>query len=168
MDYFLLRLICNLTAGFLVFFFIMGMAFIAYRNRRKARKRILRNYLKLSKVDRVPDDHIMVRYCDSERFNRFWKLFPWYGIGWFINKRNEVIFLSEHNMEVIEKRYPRNRALIEWEGTYYLKNGALSWMKIEMDGITTYFTSETGVTIFGSKKQTKEIYETVKFGHSKR
>ena len=77
-----------------------------------------------------------------------------------------MIFLSEHNLEVIEKKYPRNKALIEWEGTYFLKNGALSWMKIEMDGVTTYFTSETGITIIGSKKQTKEIYETVKFKYS--
>jgi hypothetical protein len=116
----------------------------------------------MSKIEKIPENYFLVRYSNSDRFNSFWKFFPWEGAGWITLKRGELIFLSEHNQDVVVKKFPKKRASVEWVGMHLMRNAALSWFRIDIDERSYYFTSETGVTVFGSKKGTRKIYEMIR------
>lgn len=145
--------------------YLISYAIISYVDRKRVRGRILLNTLKLSKIDQAPRNYFPIKYCDEERYKKIWKFFPWEGAGWLVDKGDDVIFLSEHNLDVIEKRFPRSKTLIEWEGVHKLRNGMIPWIRFVMDDRSYYFTSETGSTIFGSKAKTQKIFKTIGNAH---
>ena len=154
-------IICNMIVWTIFVGVILSYAYYLLLKRRKVRARILRTTMGISEFDRVPEYFIPIRYCGEERFGRFWKFFPWDGAGWLINKRSEIIFLSEHTNDVFEKQFKRNKIDIQWVGRSWWKAGGLSWIKITSEGRKYYFTSETGLFIFGSEAQTIVIYDTI-------
>lgn len=162
MEYFILRILCNLVLWGVFISAMLSIVVPAYRRREKTRKRILYNMLKITKINEAPENYLPIRYCNEDHFKRYWKFFPWEGAGWLVNKKNEVVLLSEHNLDVIEKRFPRKKAMIEWRGRRFFRAGLISWMMISVDGRTYYFTSESGISVFGSKTETQRIYRAIK------
>ena len=153
----------SINMWFWIFFmiFIFTSAGISYRNRNKVRNRIILKHLGLSSIERIPDNYFPIRYSNEDRFNRLWKYFPWEGAGWITIKKRDLVFLTEHNQEVIEKQLPLNRTSIEWIGPHSMRNGTFSWIKVEYDNKKYYITNETGLLAIGSKKGTKKIFEYI-------
>ena len=141
--------------------YIIIYAIVDHQRRKAARERILRKHLKMSSISQVPDNYYPIRYSNDYRFNSFLKIFPWSGAGWIIIERNGCTFLSEHNYDVIIKKFNKTRTEIIWTGIKFIKNGGVSWFTIIDEGRKYHFTGETGFLIFGSEKNTIEIFQKI-------
>ena len=100
-----------------------------------------------------------VRYCSNKRFWSIWKFFPWEATGVLVPGPAGVTLTTRADGRTTEVHYDTERATLDWVGCVVWPNGALFWFSIEQDGTRTYFTSETGGTVFGSKNSTRKIFE---------
>jgi hypothetical protein len=142
---------------------VLFIAYKFYQGRNNTRSRILLEYLENSENKHLDEERYEIRFTEDDRFRRFWKMFPWSGSGWLINRKDEVVALLEKGMIYDEMIFPRNTSILEWEGLDIWKNGIIHWFSIESEGNIYHITNESGTTIIGSKAGTKEIYEGVKF-----
>ncbi len=100
-----------------------------------------------------------VRYCTEKRFRRFWRIFPWEGVGILVESPHGIVF---HGRSVLDAKSWQ----VEFEGAEAFQyigrviwpNGLLAWIMAKAnDGSLHYFSSETGTFILGSKLGTAKI-----------
>ena len=132
--------------------------YVFYQNskRKKIRQRIL-----ASRPDLLGGKPwFPVRYASQPRFDSFLKFFPWDGAGILLVIPGSVLFIGEmlSGAPVTLQLAPGN-SRINWLGKCPWPNGMVSWLRFDTADQKHYFSSETGVMIFGSHTTTKAIYD---------
>ncbi len=140
--------------------YIFGMIMLS--KRKKERMKILEEFFGTDDLAHVPENFHQVNAIPGPVFFKMIKWTPWLDPGWLISKHSEIIIICSHKGDIRELRFSRRASMIEWEG-YLLRNGFLSWFRLEQDDELLFITSENGVTVVGSKSSTRKIYEDVKF-----
>ena len=101
-----------------------------------------------------------VRYASEIRFKAPFKIFPWEGAGILVIAPGSVMFLGQTNSGVpLRLQFTPGNSRLTWLGKAPWPNGAVSWFYFETPAVKHYFSSETGVLVFGSHKSTKAIYD---------
>lgn len=72
---------------------------------------------------------------------------------------NEVGFFPDPDIDIPELRLSREQLEVDWVGTIFKVTGFTPWFKITSNGKEYYFRAETGPTIWGAKRTTREICE---------
>jgi len=103
-----------------------------------------------------------MRYCSRNRFERWWKFFPWEGIGILKFEGQDLVFEGHPNHgELFRVEVPMNR--IELHGRRnWIRNGLLPWLLLRSEPNDYYLCVETGPFIFGAGKKTRELLELIK------
>jgi len=139
-----------------------GLAVYAVRMARQ-RRRIQRHLFEAWGGTIPHHECFAVRLCDPARFRRFWKFFPWNRAGiLLVGEQEATLVVDDPDGDQLLLRYPRVPEFFGWIGRKFWPNGNLYWLLMENAGQAWYVTSETGVTIFGSKLGTRKIYDTVR------
>ena len=132
--------------------------YVFYQNsrRKKLRERIL-----ASRTDLIGSKRwFPVRYASQEKFDTFLKFFPWDGAGVMIVVPGSVLFLGETmSGSPLTLQFAPGNSRINWLGKCPWPNGMLSWLRFDTADQKHYFSSETGVMVFGSHQITKAIYD---------
>jgi hypothetical protein len=133
-----------------------GYAFYQKTKRNSIREKLLSEQQQLIGGNRW----FPVRYASELRFKDIFKIFPWEGAGIIVVAPGSVIFLGQTNAgsPVMLQFAPAN-SILNWLGKAPWPNGAVSWFYFETPAVKHYFSSETGVLVFGSHKSTKAIYD---------
>jgi hypothetical protein len=137
---------------------IIIYAYAFYQNSR--RKKIFALVL-ASHADLIGNNRwFPVRYASQKRFDAMFKFFPWEGAGIIVIAPTSILFLGETwaGAPVILQFAP-STSRINWLGKCPWPNGAVSWIRFDTAQEKHYFSSETGVLIFGSHGTTKAIYD---------
>lgn len=100
-----------------------------------------------------------VRYASEARFKSWLKLFPWEGAGILVMAPGSVLFLGEVSSRPLKLQFAPASSTVAWLGKAPWPNGAVSWFQFTTPEQKQYFSSETGMFVFGSHKGTKAIYE---------
>lgn len=132
--------------------------YVFYQNskRRKIRQRILGRHANLIGNKRW----FPARYASQQRFDSFLKFFPWDGAGVLIVVPGSVLFLGETmSGSSMTLQFAPGNSRINWLGKCPWPNGMVSWLRFDTADQKHYFSSETGVMIFGSHETTKAIYD---------
>ena len=141
--------------------FVPFLAFIGYtifQNSKRSgiRQRTLNEHQQLMGANRW----FPVRYASEPRFKAFWKIFPWEGAGIVVIAPGSALFLGQTNSgSALNLRFAPGNSTLHWLGKAPWPNGAVSWFYFETPAGKHYFSSETGMLVFGSHKSTKAIYE---------
>jgi hypothetical protein len=145
----------------LAMIFVPLFAFFGYAFYQKSKRNSIRQKL-LTEQQQLIGNHswFPVRYASELRFKAFFKIFPWEGAGIIAIAAGSVIFVGQTNsgLPVMLQFAPGNSTL-NWLGKAPWPNGAVSWFYFETPAVKHYFSSETGVLVFGSHKSTKAIYD---------
>jgi hypothetical protein len=132
--------------------------YIFFQNskRRKIRERIL-----ATRGDIIGNKRwFPARYASQARFDSWFKIFPWEGAGIIIVVPGSALFLGEaFSGTPITLQFAPGNSRINWLGKCPWPNGAVSWLRFDTADQKHYFTSETGVMIFGSHSSTRAIYD---------
>lgn len=138
----------------LLFFFIY--VFYITSKRKKIRAKILATHQQLvGNLRWLP-----VRYASEPRFKSWFKIFPWEGAGILVLAPGSVLFLGELNSGLpVNIQFAPGNSTINWTGKAPFPNGAVSWFSFRLATGQEYFSSETGVFVFGSHRSTKELFE---------
>ena len=100
------------------------------------------------------------RYASQQRFDSFFKFFPWNGAGIVIVAPGSVLFLGETmSGSPITLQFAPGNSRINWLGKCPWPNGMVSWLRFDTASEKHYFSSETGIMVFGSHGTTKAIYD---------
>jgi len=135
---------------------IWGLGFYQNSKRKKIRQRILNSRANLISNNRW----FPVRYASQQRFDSFWKFFPWEGAGIVVIAPGSVLFLGETMSGTpVTLQFAPGNSRINWLGKCPWPNGMVSWLRFDTASEKHYFSSETGVTIFGSHGGTKAIFD---------
>jgi hypothetical protein len=133
-------------------------AYIIFQNskRRKIRERILS-----SRRNVIGDKRwFPVRYASQPRFDSWFKIFPWEGAGVMVVVTGSTLFLGETMSGTpLTLQFAPGNSRINWLGKCPWPNGAVSWLRFDTADQKHYFSSETGVFIFGSHNSTKALYD---------
>lgn len=137
---------------------VIGLwAYIIFQNskRKKIRERILS-----SRRDVIGDKRwFPARYASQSRFDSWFKIFPWDGAGIIVVVPGSLLFLGETlSGTPVTLQFAPGNSRINWLGKCPFPNGAVSWLCFDTADQKHYFSSETGVFIFGSHNSTKAIY----------
>jgi len=101
-----------------------------------------------------------VRYASQKRFDAMFKVFPWEGSGILVAAPTSILFLGETwSGAPLTLQFAPSNSRINWLGKCPWPNGAVSWIRFDTAQDKHYFSSETGVLIFGSHGGTKAIYD---------
>jgi hypothetical protein len=145
----------------IAFLFVPLGAFFGYAFYQKSKRNSIREKL-LSEQQQLIDGNrwFPVRYASELRFKDLFKIFPWEGAGIIVIASGSVLFLGQTNSgaPVMLQFAPANSTL-NWLGKAPWPNGAVSWFYFETPAVKHYFSSETGILVFGSHKSTKAIYD---------
>ena len=133
-------------------------AYVIFQNskRKKMRARILS-----ARRDVIGDKRwFPARYASQPRFDSWFKVFPWSGAGIMVVVTGSVLFLGETMSGTdITLQFAPGNSRIDWLGKCPWPNGAVSWLRFDTADEKHYFSSETGVFIFGSHNSTKALYD---------
>src|SRR5437016_7339429 len=100
------------------------------------------------------------RYAGQQRFDSFFKILPWEGAGIFVVAPGSVLYLGEMlNGTPVTLQFAPGNSRLNWLGKCPWPNGAVSWLRFDTADQKHYFSSETGIMIFGSHGSTKAIYD---------
>ena len=100
------------------------------------------------------------RYASQPRFDSWVKILPWEAAGILVTVTGSVLFLGEtFSGTPITLQFAPGNSRINWLGKCPWPNGAVSWLRFDTADGNHYFSSETGVMIFGSHGSTKAIYD---------
>ena len=100
------------------------------------------------------------RYAGQERFDSFFKILPWESAGIFVVAPGSVLYLGEMlNGTPVTLQFAPGNSRLNWLGKCPWPNGAVSWLRFDTADQKHYFSSETGIMIFGSHASTKAIYD---------
>jgi hypothetical protein len=108
-----------------------------------------------------------VRYASQPRFDLPFKILPWEAAGIMVVAPGSILFLGESfRGSPITLQFAPANSWLNWLGKCPWPNGAVSWLRIDTSHQKHYFSSETGIFIFGSHKSTRAIYDAanVSFG----
>ena len=132
--------------------------YVIFQNskRKKIRARILS-----ARRDVIGDKQwFSARYASQPRFDSWFKVFPWEGAGIMVVVTGSVLFLGETmSGTAITLQFAPGNSRINWLGKCPWPNGAVSWLRFDTADQDHYFSSETGVFIFGSHNSTKALYD---------
>ena len=152
-----MRLLIVFIVGLMPAFFV-----ILYANRKAKKRKLQQNALLEKNAELLGCGELYrVRYCSEARFKKIFKFFPWEATGILCIQADRIIFLGNVlSGREIKLELEKSNATAEWVGkNNWFKNGLTAWLVINASGAKHYFTSETGVTVFGSGGTTKEMYE---------
>ena len=145
----ILAVVCVPVVAFYVY------AFYQKSKRHSIRERLLSEQQQLIGGNRW----FPVRYASELRFKELFKIFPWEGAGIIVIAPGSVLFLGQTNAgSPVMLQFAPNNSSFNWLGKAAFPNGALSWFYFETPAVKHYFSSETGILVFGSHKSTKAIY----------
>ena len=100
------------------------------------------------------------RYASEPRFNSWFKILPWEGAGIVLTVPGSVLFLGETlSGTSVTLQFAPGNSRLQWLGKCPWPNGAVSWFRFDTADQKHYFSSETGVMIFGSHGSSKVIYD---------
>jgi hypothetical protein len=135
---------------------IYAYAFYQNTKRKKIFARVLAN-----RADLIGNNRwFPVRYASQKRFDAMFKIFPWEGAGIIVIAPTSILFLGETWSGVpVTLQFAASNSRINWLGKCPWPNGAVSWLRFDTSQDKHYFSSETGVLIFGSHGGTKAIYD---------
>src|ERR1044072_2998547 len=153
-------LIAVVAALFVPLTLFFGYAFCRKGKREQTRAAIVRDQQQLIGSNRW----FPVRYASELRFKSFFKIFPWEGAGVIIVMPGRALFLGHNFSGPVQLQFAPANSPVNWLGKAPFPNGAVSWFYFETPAWKHYFSSETGVLIFGSNRSTKAIYEDVRSG----
>ncbi|HVS20790.1 MAG TPA: hypothetical protein VHD88_03030 [Pyrinomonadaceae bacterium] len=124
--------------------------------RKRIRERIL-----AARADMIGNKRwFPARYASQDRFDSWFKILPWEGAGIFIVTPGSVLFLGEmFSGAPVTLQFAPGNSRVAWLGKCPWPNGAVSWLRFDTADQKHYFSSETGVLIFGSHGSTKAIYD---------
>jgi hypothetical protein len=133
-------------------------AYAFYQNSR--RKKIFARVL-AHRANLISDNRwFRVRYASQKRFDAMFKFFPWEGAGIIVIAPTSILFLGEtRSGQPVTLQFAPSNSRINWLGKCPWPNGAVSWIRFDTAREKHYFSSETGVLIFGSHGGTKAIYD---------
>ncbi|MEP6568860.1 MAG: hypothetical protein ABJC10_03725 [Acidobacteriota bacterium] len=149
-------LIALLAIVFVPFIAFIGYTIFQNSKRTSIRQKLLSEHQQLIGSNRW----FPVRYASEPRFKSFWKIFPWEGAGYIVIAPGSVLFLGQTNSgSPLMLQFAPGNATLTWLGKAPFPNGAVSWFYFTATYLNYYFSSETGILIFGSHKSTKAIYD---------
>ncbi len=132
--------------------------YVFYQNskRKKIQARVLS-----ARRDIIGDKRwLPVRYASEARFNFWFKIFPWEGAGVIVMAAGSVVFLGETlSGKPLMLQFSPGNSRLHWLGKCPWPNGAVSWLRFDTADGKHYFSSETGLLVFGSHRSTKAIYD---------
>jgi hypothetical protein len=132
--------------------------YIFYQNgkRKRIRARVL-----AARADVIGNKHwLPARYASAPRFDSFFKILPWEGAGILVMAPGSVLFLGETNSGTpLTLQFAPGNSRLNWLGKCPFPNGAVSWCSFDTQNEKHYFSSETGILIFGSHNSTKALYD---------
>ena len=132
--------------------------YIFYQNskRKKIKERIL-----AARPDLIGNKRwFPARYASQPKFDSFLKFFPWDGAGIIIVVPGSVLFLGETMSGTpLSLQFAPGNSRLNWLGKCPWPNGLVSWLRFDTADQKHYFSSETGIFIFGSHETTKAIYD---------
>lgn len=153
---FVIVLIALLAIIFIPFALFVGYTLFQKRKRDRTRATILRDQQPV--VGSQP--WFPVRYASEPRFKSLFKIFPWEGAGILVIATGSLVFLGQtFSGSSVMLQFAPGNSTINWLGKAPWPNGAVSWFYFTTAGDKHYFSSETGVLIFGSHKSTRAIYD---------
>lgn len=154
--FFVIVLIVVLAITLVPFALFIGYVLFQEQKRDRIRTSILRDRGQLIGNHKW----LPVRYASEPRFKALFKIFPWEGAGILVNAPGSALFLGQmlSGSPVMLQFAPVNSTL-NWLGKAPWPNGAVSWFYFATASEKHYFSSETGVLVFGSHKSTKAIYD---------
>lgn len=141
--------------------FVPVGAFYAYAFYQKSKRSRIRETV-LREQQQLVGSHrwFPVRYASEIRFKAPFKIFPWEGAGIIVIAPGNVLFLGQTNSgSPLRLQFAPGNSTLMWQGKAAWPNGAVSWFYFETPAVKHYFSSETGVLVFGSHKSTKAIYD---------
>lgn len=141
---------------------LVGGLFFYVRYLTRNRQRI-QDKLKQHWADKIPHHSVFpVRACDTARFKRFWKFFPWDRTGLvFIGDAEAALVLIDADGGGIVRRFRPDAQTLTWIGRNVWPNGVLSWFSVQAGGERWHVTSETGLTVIDSLPTTRKIYTSL-------
>jgi hypothetical protein len=141
--------------------FVPFLVFIGYAFYQKSKRNSIRQRM-LTEQQHVVGNHpwFPVRYASEPRFKSFFKIFPWEGAGIIVVAPGSVIFLGQTSSGLpLMLQFAPGNSDIFWLGKAPWPNGAISWFYFATSATKHYFSSETGILVFGSHKSTKAIFD---------
>jgi hypothetical protein len=150
-------LIALLAVVFVPLLLFIGYTYFLKRKRDSTREAILRE--RQQSIGNHP--WFPVRYASEPRFKSFFKIFPWEGAGILVSMPGSVLFFGQTSSGPVSLQFAPGNSDAYWLGKAPWPNGAVSWFYFATTAEKQYFSSETGVLIFGSHKSTKAIYDEV-------
>jgi hypothetical protein len=141
--------------------FVPLLAFFGYTFYQKSKRHSIRQKL-LAEQQQLIGSHrwFPVRYASELRFKALFKIFPWEGAGIIVIAPGSALFLGQTNSgSPVMLQFAPGNSTLNWLGKAPWPNGAVSWFYFETPAVKQYFSSETGVLVFGSHKSTKAIYD---------
>jgi hypothetical protein len=130
---------------------ILLIAFLAWRGRRNM-------YRTLSSTQGYK-----LRYCSESRFNKWWKFFPWEGIGILSVSDQALVFEGLPNQGDAFRAEAKINQLELHGRRHWLKNGLLPWLFLKSEPNSYYLCVETGPLIFGADRKTRDLFSAIKF-----
>ena len=149
----LIAIVAIIFVPFLVF---IGYTVFQNSKRTRIRTRVVNEHQQLIGGHRW----FPVRYASELRFKAFWKIFPWEGAGIIVITPGGALCFGQTNSgSPVTLQFAPGNSTIAWLGKAPWPNGAVSWFYFATAIEKHYFSSETGILVFGSHKSTKAIYD---------
>ena len=141
--------------------FVPVIAFYIYAFYQKSKRNSIRERALTERQQLIGNNvWFPVRYASELRFKAIFKLFPWEGAGIIVVAPGNVLFLGQTNSgSPVSLQFSPGNSTLMWLGKAPWPNGAVSWFYFETPAMKHYFSSETGVLVFGSNKSTRAIYD---------
>ena len=145
----------------LVIVFVPFLAFIGYVVYQNSKRNSIRQRLLNERQQLIGGQRwFPVRYASEPRFKSLWKIFPWEAAGIIVIVPGSVLFLGQTNSGLpLMLQFAPGNSTVTWLGKAPWPNGAVSWFYFSTASEKHYFSSETGILVFGSHRSTKAIYD---------
>ena len=151
-------LIAVIAIIFIPFALFIGYTLFQKRKRDQTREAILRDQQQLIGTNQW----FPVRYASESRFKSLFKIFPWESAGILVTVPGSALFLGQTLSGSPETlQFAPGNSKLNWVGKTPWPNGAVSWFSFTTTTEKHYFSSETGLLVFGSHKSTRAIYDEV-------
>lgn len=142
-------------------FFILFAAFLVYAFVQSRKRQRIQKELIAAAPQSDGGQNFPVKYAGEKKFKSFFKVFPWEASGVLRLTDTAVLFQgAKSNGQPIELTFNPRQTRASYIGIKLI-NGATAWFMLEQEGNRHYFTAETGVTVFGTRRGSKEIVQAI-------